>query len=77
MIELAYRFESTWEAEEYTCVRLYLSFIVSNARFVYYPIDAIDSSDNLSAVITEGCMMNVALVPVTPSVYRKVKYIYV
>jgi hypothetical protein len=74
MIELVHRFES----EEYTCVPLYLSFIVSNARFVFHiPCTLLDSSDCPSAVITEGCMMNVALEPVTPSVYRKVKYIYV
>jgi len=33
-------FWGCWIAEEYTCLQLYLSFIVSNARSVYYPIDA-------------------------------------
>jgi hypothetical protein len=67
MIESAYRFESTGKAEEYTCVRLYLSLLyLMHACLLYSTID------NLSAVITEGCMLNVALVPVTPYVYRKV-----
>jgi hypothetical protein len=72
MIELAYRFESTWKAEEYTCVRLYLSLLYLMHALSTIPCMLLDSSDCPSAVITEGCMMNVALEPVTPYVYRKV-----